>query len=69
MDAETDTNSIEESLHQTALRQFFNRLGVEIEPPAAVYMDDTNGTLIAHTSLQNLDKIEAIVSILSQRAK
>jgi hypothetical protein len=58
-----DGNSSQGVFHQEALRQFFKDLGVEIEPPATVYMEKT-GTLTVHTSLENLDKIESINSTL-----
>jgi TolA-binding protein len=45
-------------------RKYFKDLGVEIEPPASVFIDKTNGTILVHASLENLDKIEGILSTL-----
>jgi RNA polymerase sigma factor (sigma-70 family) len=60
-----DGNSDPDTFHQNVLQKFFKDLGVEIEPPATVFMDKTNGTLTVHTSLENLDKIEGILSTLN----
>lgn len=54
---------------QATLRSFLKGMGAEIEPPATVFMDFTNGNLLVHASLQNLDKIEQIVSALNLGAK
>lgn len=57
------------SSSQAGLRSFLKGLGAELDPPATVFMDFTNGTLLVHASLPNLDKIEQIVSTLSLGAK
>jgi RNA polymerase sigma factor (sigma-70 family) len=59
--AVTDGNSTQDAFHQAALRQFLKNLGVEMAAPESVFMDETNGTLTVHASLENLDKIEQIV--------
>jgi RNA polymerase sigma factor (sigma-70 family) len=59
-----DDNSNQEALQQEGLRQFLKDNGVQIEPPATVYLSRTNGTLIARTSLENLDKIGMLLHTL-----
>ncbi|HYG35025.1 MAG TPA: sigma-70 family RNA polymerase sigma factor, partial [Clostridia bacterium] len=60
-----NTNS--DAAYQAALRKFLSDRGIEIEPPAAVYMDQTNGTLRVRTSLENLDKVEKLLSEMSDQ--
>lgn len=54
-------NSNQNQLRQQAVRQFFQDMGVQIQPPATLFMA-TNGTLLVHSSLETLDKIEQILS-------
>lgn len=56
----TDGNSNQNKLLQQAVRQFFQDMGVQIQPPETLFIQ-TNGTLLVHASLQNLDKIEQIL--------
>jgi len=46
---------------QQSLLQFLKDNGVQIEPPAAAFIDQTNGTLIVRASLASLDKIETLL--------
>jgi hypothetical protein len=56
-----DGNANQNKLRQQAVRQFFQDMGVQIQPPASLFME-TNGTLLVHSSLETLDKIEQILS-------
>jgi len=56
-----DGNSNQNKLFQQAVRQFFQDMGIQIQPPATIFME-TNGTLLVHASLENLEKIEQILT-------
>jgi len=49
---------------QAMVRQFFLTLGVDMNPPKAVFFNDREGTLLVHASLADLDLIEAGVQVL-----
>jgi RNA polymerase sigma factor (sigma-70 family) len=56
-----DGNSNQNKLLQQAVRQFFQDKGIQIQFPSTLFIE-TNGTLLVHASLENLDKIEQILS-------
>jgi beta-lactamase regulating signal transducer with metallopeptidase domain len=51
------------------LRQFFKTLGVELNPPKAVFFNDREGSLLVRASLQDLDIIERALAVLGISSK
>jgi beta-lactamase regulating signal transducer with metallopeptidase domain/lipopolysaccharide export system protein LptA len=50
---------------QQAFRQFFANAGVDLTPPKNVYFNQTEGSLLVHATLNDLDVIEQAVGALS----
>ncbi len=59
----TSTNSMEEV--QSAVRQFFITMGVDLTPPKTCFFNDRSGVLWARATLQELDIIESAVQVLN----
>lgn len=59
----TRTNTIEEV--QTAVRQFFITMGVDLIPPKTVIFNDRSGILWARATLEELDIIESAIQVLN----
>ena len=50
---------------QSLVRQFFLTLGINLNPPKALFFNDREGTLLVHATLADLDLIEAGVQVLN----
>ena len=50
---------------QSFVRQFFLTLGVDLNPPKAIFFNDREGTLLVHATLADLDLIEAGIQVLN----
>jgi general secretion pathway protein D len=50
---------------QAMVRQFFLTLGVDLNPPKAIFFNDREGTLFVHATLADLDLIESGVQVLN----
>jgi general secretion pathway protein D len=59
----TKTNSVEET--QSAVRQFFISMGVDLVPPKTVFFNDRSGTLWARATLEELDIIDSAIQVLN----
>ncbi len=57
-------DSDQATVHQKAFRRFLEVNGVNVVPPAAVFVNPTNGTILVRASLADLDKIEALLQNL-----
>lgn len=64
-----DANSTQGPLDQAVLRGFLKGLGIELEPPSTVFLNDREGTLLVRSSLQNLDKVEQAFAVLKLGGK
>jgi beta-lactamase regulating signal transducer with metallopeptidase domain len=53
---------------QSAIRQFFIALGVDSFPPSVLYYDETEGTLLVHAPLKDVEVIEAAIGSLNTNA-
>jgi general secretion pathway protein D len=53
------------SVIQTAVKQFFSSLGVDLSPPKTLFFNDRQGTLIVRATLQDLDIIEQAIEVLN----
>jgi RNA polymerase sigma factor (sigma-70 family) len=60
--ASDDSN--QDTLHQKAFRRFLEVNGINIVPPAAVFVNPTNGTVLLRASMADLDKVEALIQNL-----
>jgi tetratricopeptide (TPR) repeat protein len=45
-------------------REFFEKVGVDLDPPKSVFFNDREGTLLVHATLADLDRVEAVVQVL-----
>jgi hypothetical protein len=52
---------------QQSLLHFLKDNGVQIEPPAVAFINQTNGTLFVRASLESLDKIETVLQNIGSR--
>jgi beta-lactamase regulating signal transducer with metallopeptidase domain/type II secretory pathway component GspD/PulD (secretin) len=52
------------ALVQDATRKFFNKLGVDLQPPKAVFFNDRHGTLFIHARSADMDVIEKVIADL-----
>ncbi len=59
----TRTNTIEDV--QSAVRQFFITMGVDLVPPKTVFFNDRSGTMWARATLEELDIIESAIQVLN----
>jgi hypothetical protein len=50
---------------QSAVRQFFMTMGVDLNPPKNIFFNDREGTLIVRATMEDLDIIEAAVQVLN----
>ena len=50
---------------QVMLRDFFQNLGVELNPPKTLYFNEREGTLLIYATLQDLDVIERVVQTMN----
>lgn len=48
-----------------AVRAYFDTIGVNLDPPKAVFFNDRDGTLLVRATMQDLDMIEAAVEALN----
>ena len=51
--------------YKLAVRDFFNTMGVDLNPPKSVFFNDRSGILLVRATLQDLDVIEAAVQALN----
>lgn len=54
-------DSNQDTAHQKAFRRFLTAKGINIVPPAAVFVNPTNGTIVVRASMGDLDKVEALL--------
>jgi type II secretory pathway component GspD/PulD (secretin)/tetratricopeptide (TPR) repeat protein len=61
--AVTRTNDM--AFVQSAVRQFFLTMGIDLNPPKSIFFNDREGTLVIRATLQDLDTIETAVQVLN----
>jgi general secretion pathway protein D len=49
----------------TAVRAFFNTMGVNLNPPKCVFFNDREGSMIVRATMQDLDIIEMAIQVLN----
>lgn len=59
------TERTDAALVQDAVRDFFGSLGVDLNPPKAVFFNDRQGTLFVHATMRDLDIIEQAIQVLN----
>jgi type II secretory pathway component GspD/PulD (secretin)/tetratricopeptide (TPR) repeat protein len=59
------TERVDVALVQDAVRDFFGSLGVDLNPPKAVFFNDRHGTLFVHATMRDLDIIEQAIQVLN----
>lgn len=59
----TRTNNM--AFIQSAVRQFFFTMGVDLNPPKSIFFNDREGSLVIRATLQDLDVIETAVQVLN----
>jgi beta-lactamase regulating signal transducer with metallopeptidase domain len=50
---------------QELAREFFETMGVDLNPPKSAIFNEREGTLLIHGTLEDLDRIEAAVQVLN----
>ena len=59
------TRNMNMDVVQSAVRQFFMTMGVDLNPPKNLFFNDREGTLIVRATIEDLDIIEAAVQVLN----
>jgi type II secretory pathway component GspD/PulD (secretin)/tetratricopeptide (TPR) repeat protein len=59
------TRAVNMDVVNSAVRQFFMTMGVDLNPPKSIFFNDREGRLIVRATTEDLDIIEAAVQVLN----
>ncbi len=59
------TRTVNMDIVQSAVRQFFMTMGVDLNPPKNIFFNDREGTLIVRATMEDLDIIDSAIQVLN----